>query len=190
MVVVVVVQVIAEAEQGRYKMKNIIYKIFAVSLILFGLQGCYTILWTPDTKITEEYETTSYYYGYAPDFYDIPWWVSVPVIVGYPSSYSPDGSQTITKDRNNSLENDSRNIRNNDGGRATDGRNTEIINTPPPTVSAPDPNPPSSGSGSNNSSGSTVRTESSKSGSSNSGNTRSSDTRSNTGSRNSNSGRR
>lgn len=185
MVVVVVVQVIAEAEQGRYKMKNIIYKIFAVSLILFGLQGCYTILWTPDTKITEEYETTSYYYGYAPDFYDIPWWVSVPVIVGYPSSYSPDGSQTISKDRNNSLENDSRNIRNNDGGR-----NTEIINTPPPTVSAPDPNPPSSGSDSNNNSGSTVRTESSKSGSSNSGNTRSSDTRSNTGSRNSNSGRR
>jgi hypothetical protein len=182
-VAVVVVLVIAEAEQGRCKMKNLIYKTIIVSFILLGLQGCYTILWTPDTKITEEYETTSYYYGYASDFYDIPWWVNVPIIVGYPSYYPPDGNQAITKDRNNSLENDSRNIRNNDGGRTTDGGNPEIINTPPPTVSAP--NPPSSGSESNNNTGSTVRTESS-----NSGNTRSSDTRSNTGNRNSNSGRR
>lgn len=164
-------------------MKSIL-KIILTVLILFGLQGCYTILWTPEEKITDDYETTSYYHGYASDYYDIPWWINVPVIVGYPG-YSTNGKTSITKERTNTLDNQSRNVRNNDGGR-----NQEIINTPPPTQSTPGSNPPSTGSSSgNNESGSTVRTESSGSTSSGSG-SKSNDTRNSSGNRNSGSGRK
>lgn len=164
-------------------MKHLL-KILSIGLILFGLQGCYTILWTPEEKITDQYETTSYYNGYAADYYDIPWWINVPVIVGYPG-YTNSGKESVTKDRTNTLDSQSRNIRNNDGGRSP-----EIINTPPPTQSTPGSNPPSTGSGSgNNDSGSTVKSESSGSTSSGSG-SRSNDTRNNSGNRNSGSGRK
>lgn len=167
-------------------MKNLFVKSIIVSFILIGFQGCYTILWTPDKKITEEYETTSYYYGYAPDFYNVPWWVDVPFIVHYPLITSPDRNEINSQGR----EGETRNIRNNDGGRDSGGRNPEIINTPPPTISNPGTtNPPAGSSSGNNSSGSTVRTESSGTNSSGSG-SRNNDTRNNSGNRNSDSGRK
>lgn len=164
-------------------MKSIL-KILLTGFIIFGLQGCYTILWTPETKITEEYETVSYYSGYAPEFYDVPWWIYSPV-VGYYPHYTSDGS-TKTKDR--SRDGNDGDTRDNDGGRNPGGRNPEFIAPPPPTTSVPG----STGSGSNSgntNSGSTVRTESTGSNSSGS-NGKSSDTRNDTGNRNSNGGRK
>lgn len=160
-------------------------KILVITFILFGLEGCYTILWTPDKKMTDDYNSTSYYYGYVTDFYDIPWWITVPIIVDYP--YNPtSGNVSITKDRDNSRDGDTKDIRNNDGGRNTGGRIPEILNTPPPTISTGDSNNTSTSSNSNSgSSGSVSRTESSSSSSSGSSNTRSSDTRNDSGSRNS-----
>lgn len=163
-----------------------ILKILLTGLILFGLQGCYTILWTPEKTITEdyEYETVSYYSGYAPEFYDTPWWIYSPVI-GYYPHHTSDGNK-INDERNK--DRDLGTIRDNDGGRNPGGRNPEIIPTPPPTTSTPGSTGSGSTSGSTNS-GSTVRTESSGNSSSGSGN-RSSDTRNNSGNRNSGSGRK
>lgn len=167
-------------------MKNLIIKSLLMFSIMFGLQGCYTVLWTPDTKITEQYETTSYYYGYAPDFYDVPWWIDVPIIVQFPTYINSDRSNQGQNDRVGNRGD----FRDNDGGRNPGGRSPEIINTPPPTISSPGSsntsNQPTTGS---SSSGSTVRSESSGSSSSGSGN-RSSDTRNESGNRNTNSGKR
>jgi hypothetical protein len=166
-------------------MKFQFVKILVLFLSIIGLQGCYTILWTPDKKITDPYDTISYYGGYAPNFYDIPWWIDVPVIVHFPLISSPD-----RMDDNNDRNNERGTIRDNDGGRNPGGRNPDIINNPPPTVSNPgSSNPPSGSSSGSSGSGSSVRTESSGSSSSGSGN-RSNDTRNDSGTRNSNSGRR
>lgn len=164
-------------------MKNLIIKTGIIFLMLFGLQGCYTILWTPDKKISSEYESSSYYSGYASDFYDVPWWINVPVIVAYP--YAPGGDKPGTKFRNDKSDNDSRELRDNNGER-----NPHVYRTPPPTINTPGSTTPPSGSEKSNNSGSTVRTESSGSSSSGSNTNRSSDTRNNSGSRNSGNGRR
>ncbi len=167
-------------------MKNLIVKSFLLFMVLLGLQGCYTILWTPDTKISEQYQTTSYYYGYATEFYDVPWWINVPIIVQFPTYINSDKSTQEQNDR----ESNRGELRNNDGGRNTGGRNPEILNTPPPTVSSPGSSntstQPTTGSSKSGDSG---RSESSGSSSSGSGN-RGSDTRNESGNRNTNSGKR
>lgn len=167
-------------------MKTLIAKTILIFFILFGLQGCYTILWTPEKKITENYISSNYYYGYISDFYDVPWWISVPIIVDYP--YYQTSGNAITKERANPNNSGQRDLRNNDGGRNSGDRNPEIINTPPPTVNTGGNSGSTTTSGnSSGSSGSTFRTESSSSSSSN---TRSSDTRNDSGTRNSGSGRK
>lgn len=166
-------------------MKNLIVKTILIFFILFGLQGCYTILWTPEKIITENF-SSAYYYGYVSNFYDIPWWINVPIIVDYPS-YPVSGS-TNTKERTTSDNKDRGILRNNNGDRNSDGRNSEVINTPPPTINTGGNSGSTTTSGSSSSSsGSGYRTESS---SSSSTNTRSSDTRSDSGTRNSGSGRK
>lgn len=167
-------------------MKKIFVRSLFVGFVLIGFQGCYTILWTPDKKITDQHESTTYYYGYAPDFYNVPWWVDVPFIVHYPLISLPDRGDKNDQGR----ESETRNIRNNDGGRNSGERNSDIINTPPPTISSPgSSNPPTGSSSGSSSSGNTVRTETSGNNSSNSG-SRNNDTRNNSGKRNSESGRK
>jgi len=66
-------------------------KLFLFVSFIFLLQGCYTIIWTPDlelpTKDTSE-RSDSYYdpddYGNYYPYYEIPWWYSIP-----PATYTP-----------------------------------------------------------------------------------------------------
>ncbi len=61
-------------------MKTIILKVVFITLVTLGLNGCYTIIWSPDSQLpTEDNSVTNIYYGdnYYGDyyyFYDTPWW--------------------------------------------------------------------------------------------------------------------
>ena len=78
-------------------------------------------------KAADFYES-DYYGGYG-DYYESPWWITVPVFVTYPGD--TDNSQT--KDRNNGRTSDTENIRNS-GGRGNTDRNPVITNTTPTTT--------------------------------------------------------
>ena len=65
-------------------MKTLILKILFIALITLGFEGCYTIIWSPDSEFPTEdnSSTTSVYYSdpYYGDyyyFYDTPWWWDV-----------------------------------------------------------------------------------------------------------------
>jgi len=62
-------------------MKKLLLQIFFITLFIFGLNGCYTIIWSPDSEFPNQdnSEAVTVYYGdiYYGDyyyFYDIPWW--------------------------------------------------------------------------------------------------------------------
>jgi hypothetical protein len=182
-------------------MKNTI-KLFA---LVFGMSfyftGCYTIVWDPreefpDTENSYDEGSSFYeteYYGNYVDYYESPWWISVPVYITYPG----ETDNSTTKNRNNGRSSDTENIRNSNGRGNTDRNsgttndntttttttttnsgnsgNSGVINTPPPTRDS--------------NSGSTTNTSSSSS-TSNTRNSGSNDTRNSSGSRNSGSGRK
>lgn len=139
-------------------MKSLVLKIVFITLVTLGLNGCYTIIWSPDSEFpTEDNSVTNIYYGdtYYGDyyyFYDTPWWwdytYNSPVSGG--TRPTRDGSTQGLRDP---------------GGRSPAPRDP-IINTPPPTREI---NPPPTGtSGNTGNSGSSTETtrSSSNSGSS------------------------
>jgi hypothetical protein len=160
-------------------MKNII--ILAASLIL-TLQGCYTVVLTPE----DNYVTNGEYYGYYPieyygdygNYYDLPWWYTSPVItVG--------STQQINRNEN------TQSLRNSSGTRNETERRDWILSTPPPTRDN------SSGSSTDNSSTTSgnnnqVRNESNSGSNSgnNSGSSNSGSVRNENGNRNSGNSRR
>jgi len=77
--------VAAAQEIGDDNMTSLKILLAAGSLLL--LQGCYTVIWTPDmdfpTKDTSEANDSfydgGYYGGYTP-YYEVPWWYSYPAV--------------------------------------------------------------------------------------------------------------
>lgn len=136
-------------------MKTIILKVVFMALITLGLNGCYTIIWSPDSQLpTEDNSVTNIYYGdnYYGDyyyFYDTPWWWDysyTPPATGVTYPKRDEGTQTLRGDL---------------GDR---GNPPRIIDVQPPSRDA---NPPSTGNsgstGNNGSSTETVRSSSSSS---------------------------
>jgi hypothetical protein len=151
-------------------MKKLIY-VAAIFLFL-NITGCYTVIWSPGMDFptsdrTSDYDssdTTGYYgtseinsdiyddvyynepyYGHYADYYNIPWWYSIP-----PSTVTNNHNKNNGKATANSS-GDVSPIRNSGNGRGNSGRSSgDIINTPPVTVS---------GSGSTSSGTSTTNTE-------------------------------
>lgn len=117
-------------------------KLLAFVALLIGLQGCYTIIWTPDIDFpnkdnndnSDSYYDEIYYGEYTP-YYGAPWWYTIPP----PTTFAP-----ILKERNDEakkLRNDAEPGRGNperprqpDVNRPT---NPPVIDTPPPSVSQP-----------------------------------------------------
>ena len=161
-------------------MKKLKYYIFIISSA-FLLNGCYTILWTPEEDFPSESTINNYYdetyYGDYYSFYDYPWWLSIaPPAAPIGSDYIRTKDGTIT------------NIRNEGQGRnSNDSR--EIIKTNPPSrdISGSNSSSGSQNSGNSSSSGSTSVNSSSNNNSRSSDN---SSVRNNNGGRNSNSGRK
>lgn len=115
-------------------------KLLAFVMLLFSIQGCYTIIWTPDIDFptngknddSENYYDETYYGDYTP-YYGVPWWYTVP-----PTTFTPlvkERSKEVTKLRN--------------GGEPDRGKpdrpiiidrtpvTEQPITTPPPSVSQP-----------------------------------------------------
>lgn len=170
-------------------MKKISFKILLLIIFTFGLTGCYTIVWSPDSEFPTEQnsENNTIYYGdnYYGDyyyFYDSPWWYD----------YAPPvSSRPITRPRD---ENHNIETLRNDDGRGTPLRNPDL--SPPAKVTTPPENKDNGNTNkSGDSSGSAVRNSSNNSSSGStsdrqntSGN--SNPVRNNDGGRNSNGGRR
>jgi len=83
-------------------------KLLAFGIIMFAMQGCYTVIWTPDvafpTKERSENSDSYYdepYYGEYYPYYELPWWYS---IAPPPSLIIPASERTAqeTKLRNGS----------------------------------------------------------------------------------------
>lgn len=100
-------------------------KLFLIStILLLSLQGCYTIIMTPEDKppVYENYYgfyLTEYYGSYG-SYYEVPWWITNPIITI---------SNGTTKTRNS----DTQSLRNNDGLRYGSSSRDGIITTPPPS---------------------------------------------------------
>ena len=114
-------------------MKTIILKVIFIALVTLGLNGCYTIIWSPDSALpTQDNSVTNIYYGdsYYGDyyyFYDTPWW--------WDYSYNPPASAVTRPTRDESTQ-PIRDL----SDRGTPPR---TIDTQPPSRDA---NPPSTGS--------------------------------------------
>lgn len=113
-------------------------KLLAFVTILFALQSCYTVIWTPDVAFPskEKSEESDSYYDdvYYSPYYDIPWWYTIPPPPTYTPLVNERDAQT-TKLRNGS-----------EPGRGTPERPNipertpvveQPVTTPPPTVSQP-----------------------------------------------------
>jgi hypothetical protein len=131
-------------------MKPLMLKIIFISLILFGLNGCYTIIWSPDMEFPTQdnsASTTIYYgdtyYGSYYYFYDYPWWLDIAPPVATPFA----GERS---------DNHETNILRNTGERGTPPR---IPDVQPPSRDAPPTN--TDNNGNSNNSGSTTTTETS-----------------------------
>ncbi len=152
-------------------------KLILMSAILFlSLQGCYTIIMTPEDK-TPVYDN---YYGFYPtdyygsygSYYEIPWWIINPIV-------------TISDVKTTSRNSDTQSLRNNEGYRSDSGSRDGITTTPPPSR---DNSSSTTTQKTNNSSGNEVR---SNTGSGNSsGNSNSGSIRNENGNRNSGNSRR
>lgn len=179
-------------------MKPII-KVFVLILFISVLfPGCYTIVWDPNqefpneantTDDTNEFYETEYFGGYG-DYYEIPWWASLPTYTVYPQNVN-EKTKTRTE-QNTGRSSDQQNIRNSFGRESTNtGRDVQIT-TPPPTQSSGSSGTTTTKSTTTTKESSSDNRSSSNNTSSSSNNTRnSSDSGSrDTGSRNTGSGRR
>lgn len=167
-------------------MKKLLFNILFAGLFIFGLSGCYTIIWSPDSEFPNQdnSDNSTIYYGdnYYGDYYyyyDAPWWYDyAPPLVNSPATKTRGDNPDIGNLRDNS-------------GRSDGGR---ILEVQPPSKSQ---NPTDNGTGKsttgsgNTSSGSSDRNSSTSSGSGNSGKDSSSgsNTRNNNGGRSSGGGR-
>ncbi|MDP3682750.1 MAG: hypothetical protein Q8S01_02350 [Ignavibacteria bacterium] len=113
-------------------------KLLTFVTLLAALQGCYTVIWTPDidfpTKETSDNSDSYYEEPYLIPYYGDPWWYTVPP----PPTYTPlvkERSDEATKLRNGS-----------EPGRGTPERPNipertpvveQPVTAPPPTVSQP-----------------------------------------------------
>jgi hypothetical protein len=93
-----------------------------VGLLIFVLNGCYTVILTPEDRNTNIQDYYGYYpveyYGDYGTYYDIPWWFNAPIV----TVNSTQPLKRIT---------DTQTIRDNNGSRNnTDTRNWEL-STPP-----------------------------------------------------------
>ncbi|HCY74579.1 MAG TPA: hypothetical protein DHV28_01540 [Ignavibacteriales bacterium] len=180
-------------------MKNFVMLFLFVIFMSSFFTGCYTVVWDPREEFpntensyetSDDFYTDDYYGGYV-EYYESPWWVSIPVYVTYPGGTT----DSQTKERNNGRDSETETIRNSNGRGNTD-RNSGIDNTtPPPTTTTTT----SSGNSSNSNiintppptrDTNTSNTNSTSSSTSNTRNSGSSETRNSSGSRNSGSGRR
>ncbi len=115
-------------------------KLLAFVALLVGLQGCYTVIWTPDIDFPtkENSDNTDSYYEeplYIP-YYDTPWWYTIPP----PTTFTPlvkERSGEVTKLRNGG-EPDRGTPERPRRPEVPDSPNTPpIVDAPPPTVSQP-----------------------------------------------------
>lgn len=139
------------------------------------LQGCYTVIMTPEDKKIIHYDLYSYYpieyYGDYGNYYDMPWWYSSPVV-------SVGNNQIIQRSS------DTKTVRNENGDRTNTESRDGIISSPPPTR---DIGSSTSGSGTSKSNGnSNIEVRSNNS----SGNSNSGSIRNENGNRNSGNSRR
>jgi len=157
-------------------------KLFAFGITMIAVQGCYTVLWTPDvafpTKELREDSDSFYeeiYYGEYSPYYEIPWWYTIPPP---PSFVTPvrvrDTQETLLR-----------------SGGTTDRGTPEIpilldTNPPPPSRDQPPSTNPPTTDGDNSSTKTESTTKEREKG--NSSNSR--DTRNNDGSRSSDTPRR
>ncbi len=157
-----------------------LYKIVIpfVFLAAFGLTGCYTVMWSPDTQMPERQDNEDSYYNnpYYGDYYyyyDDPWWYAVIPQGHYKDqpAYLRDTSSSMVNLRNDNSRN---------------GGTTNLPEPPRSTTVTIERAQPSSGSGAATVNR-TENTGSKNSASSNSGNNRGST--SNSGNRNSNNDR-
>ncbi len=132
-------------------MKTITLKIIFITLVMLGLNGCYTVIWSPDSEFpTEDNSTTNIYYGdaYYGDyyyFYDTPWWWD----------YTPPTVSRQTRENTGS-----QSIR--DLGRGQEPSRPIVIETAPPSRNADNGDTSTTGNkGNNGSSTETVRSSSS-----------------------------
>ncbi len=140
-------------------------------ILLFSLQGCYTIILTPEDKTPvynsfDGFYLTDYYGSYG-SYYEIPWWITNPITI---SNVTSRISATQT-------------IRNNVGNRGESNTRDGIIHTSPPSR---DNNPGTITQNQKNSSGNEVRSNNTNS----SGNSNSGSIRNENGNRNSGNSRR
>lgn len=143
-------------------MKKLLFNILFAGLFIFGLNGCYTIIWSPDSEFPNQdnSDNSTVYYGdnYYGDYYyyyGAPWWYDYsPPLVTSPATKTREDNPDIGNLRDNS-------------GRSDGGR---ILNVQPPSRNinnSGDNGTGKSTTGSGDSSGTTVR-NSSSSGSGNS----------------------
>lgn len=151
--------------------------LIAVFLTL-TLQGCYTVVLTPE----DNYVSNGEYYGYYPieyygdygNYYDLPWWYISPVV-------TVSSTQQVKRNEN------TQSLRNNSGDRNETESRDWIISTPPPSRDN------SSGSSTENSStnsGSNNQVRSGSNSGSSSNNSNSGSVRNENGNRNSGNSRR
>ncbi len=150
-------------------MKIKVYFLYAVvAVFMFSFYGCYTIAWTPDEKLPDDYyseetmETESYYpqvyYGQYNSFYGGSWWSHSGVI-----------SESIKNAK------DQKYIRNQNGGRSTE--QTTFVPTRPVSSNA---TPPAVGTSTSSGSSSSGAAKSQQSESTRQSQSSSSDTKSDT----------
>lgn len=88
------------------------------------LQGCYTVIMTPEDTNKSHYDFYGYYpieyYGDYENYYDTPWWYSSTIV-------SVGNNQIIQRSS------DTKTVRNENGDRTNNESRDGIISTPPPT---------------------------------------------------------
>jgi hypothetical protein len=143
-------------------MKKLSFQILFTALIIFGLNGCYTIIWSPDTEFPNQdnSDNSTIYYGdtyYGPYFiyYDTPWWYD----------YTPPKPVAKTREDNSEINR----LRDSDGGRGNPGRVPEV--QPPSRNENPSGNNNTNGSSDNSGNKSTETSVRNSSSTSSSGNT-------------------
>lgn len=98
--------------------------IFGSAVLLFLLQGCYTVILTPEdrTPVYDNYYGfyLSEYFGSYGSYYEVPWWITTPIV-------------TISNGSTKNRSTDTQSIRNNDGFRYESGSRDGIITTTPPS---------------------------------------------------------
>uniref|UniRef100_A0A832CYJ7 Lipoprotein n=1 Tax=Ignavibacterium album TaxID=591197 RepID=A0A832CYJ7_9BACT len=152
--------------------------IILAAFSTLALQGCYTVILTPEDKYVRSGEYYGYYpieyYGDYGNYYDLPWWHSTPVVTVC-------STQPIKRNE------DTQSLRNNSGNRNETEKRDWIISTPPPSR---DNSSGSSTENSSTSSGNNTQVRSGSNSGSNSNNSNSGSVRNENGNRNSGNSRR